>query len=197
MNIQFSHLSTSHTLTHMLITLSATIPRPAEELKQIPFKKGLRLYFFFAYFLFVTAGLGLLSGTLNIIYMSNWKIGIGQAFVGTALFTALGLVPFYLPSRKKLLLRRAAFEYGELAEARVTKQYRKFVAWKSARDWMIDAEIIMSNGKKITGSLQTSKYQLGKSLSPGTKLQALWVKNQGIIFLPLEIGVQVTLASKK
>ena len=175
----------------MIITLSPTVPRLEDELKKIPLKKGLRLYFFFAYFMFVVAGFALLSGILNSIYMSDWKIGIFQAVFGTGFFIFLGLVPFYRPAQKKLRLRQIAFQYGELTEAVVTKQYRKFIAWKSGRDWMIEAVVVLKNGKKITGTLQTARYQLGKSLKPGTKLQALCVKDQEIIFLPLEIGVQI------
>jgi hypothetical protein len=177
----------------MIIKLSSTIPRSREELQKVPLKKGLRLYFFFAYFLFGAAGLGFLSGILNIIYTNNWKLGIVQMIFGTGFLIFLGLVPFYRPARKKLHLRSIAFERGELTEATVTRQYRKFVAWKSARDWMIDAVVIFEDGKKIIGTLQTPKYQLGNSLKPGTKLQALCVKDQYIVFLPLEIGAQISL----
>lgn len=181
----------------MLINLSPTTPRSPDELKTIPLKKGLQIYFFFAYFMFVGAGMGLLSGILNIIYMGDWKLGTFQALFGTGFFIFLGLVPFYVPARKKLQLRQAAFQNGELAEAVVTRQYRKFVAWKSGRDWMIDATVILENGKKIIGTLQTTKSQLAQSLKPGTKIQALCVKNQNIVFLPLEIGIQINISDQK
>jgi hypothetical protein len=178
----------------MLITLSSTTPRTSDELKAIHIKKGLGIYFFFAYFMFVGAAMGLISGILNIIYMGDWRLGIFQALFGTGFFIFLGLVPFYLPARKKLQLREAAFQNGELTEAIVTRQYRKFVAWKSGRDWMVDVTVILENGKKIVGTLQTSKSSLAQSLKPGTKIQALCVKNQAIVFLPLEIGMQISIS---
>ncbi len=67
----------------MIIKLSSSLPRSLEELKKVPLKKGLRLYFFFAYFLFGAAALGFLSGILNIIYTNNWKLGIVQMIFGT------------------------------------------------------------------------------------------------------------------
>ena len=192
--IKLDKIQVNNNLKRVIVNLSSTVPRNEHELQKIPLKKGLYLYFFFAYFMFFGAGMGLLGGIWNIIYTEDLKLGIFQAFFGTGFFIFLGLVPFYLPARKKLQLRKIAFQNGELTEAVVTKHYRKFVAWKSGRDWMIDATVILENGKKITGTLQTSNSQLARNLRPGTKLQALCVKNESIVFLPLEIGMQISIS---
>jgi hypothetical protein len=181
----------------MIVKLSTTLPRSQKEIDGIPLKKGLRHYFFIAYAMFITAGLGFLSGVLNMIYIGNWLLAFFQALVGTGVFTLLGLIPFYLPAQKKLQLRTIAFQKGSLTDAIIVRIDRTFVAWKSARDWLVEAEVILPNGKKLTGTLQTGSRQLVKNLQIGTRIQALCCESESIIFLPLEIGMQVSLSSEQ
>ena len=180
----------------MIITIAPTTPRAQNELEKIPLKKGLRGYFFIAYLMFLGALLGLLSGILNMIYLSDFITGPLKAVFGAGFFFSAGYFLFLRPARRRLSLRQAAFEHGTLTEAVITKQSRTFIFWKSSRDWVIEAETILENGKRITGFLQTPRYQLAKNLKPGTKIQALYVKNQNILFLPLEMGIQVSITHK-
>jgi len=171
------------------IRLSAATPRQIDDIKrQIDLRKGLYTgYVFGGVFL---AGAVLLP--LSIALMPGPSKGplLFPLIFGPLLFAGFALL-FLLPARRRYRARLDAFVNGALVTARVTGHRRAWVAYSSFRDYLIDAEARLTDGRMATGALRTRKARVAEALPTGTEMQALALPGPASLFLPTEIGAEI------
>jgi len=173
------------------IRLSAATPRPLEAVtRQLDLRKGLYTgYVFGAVFL---AGAVLLPVAVALMPQPWSGPKFFQAIVGPLFFAGFAMV-FLLPARRRYRERIEAFVNGDLVAARVSGQRRGFAAYSSFRDYLIDAEARLADGRMATGTIRTRSARLANSLPTGTELQALALTDKARLFLPIEMGVGIEI----
>lgn len=173
------------------VRLTAATPRPLDAVtRQIDLRKGLYTgYAFGAVFL---AGAVLLPIALALMPRPWTGPALFQVIVGPLFFAGFAMI-FLLPARRRYRARVDAFVNGDLVTARVTGRRRAWVAYSSFRDYLIDAEARLADGRMATGTARTRSARLAKSLATGAELQALAIRESGTLFLPVEIGAEIVV----
>lgn len=171
------------------ISLSSKTPRDLSALKaDVDLKKYLKPYYIMGiYFLGALVLLTLMVG----FYDPSWLLGV--MFVDAVIFLFAYFL-FINPARTRLRNRESAFLNGELMTATVTKKSRVFVAWKSWRDYALDAEFMLADGNKKSGRLKTPKREVADSFAEGDSIQVLYDKNTGMLLFPAELGLEIEIA---
>jgi hypothetical protein len=171
------------------IKLSATTPRHLGDIKrQLDLRSGLYTgYVFGAVFL---AGAALLPVAMALTPRPWTGPTFFQVIVGPLFFAGFAML-FLLPARRRYRARVDAFVNGTLTTARVTGHRRAWAAYSSFRDYLIDAETRLANGRMATGTIRTRKGRLADALPDGAELQALALADSATLFLPLEMGVEI------
>ncbi|MDH3234555.1 MAG: hypothetical protein OEQ29_13635 [Alphaproteobacteria bacterium] len=171
------------------IRLPAATPRRIDGIKrQIDLRRGLYTgYVFGGVFL---GGAALLP--LGVVLMPGPSGGplFFPLIFGPLLFAGFALL-FLLPARRRYRARVDAFVNGTLVTARVTGHRRAWVAYSSFRDYLIDAEARLTDGRMATGTIRTRKAREADALPTGTELQALALPASASLFLPTEIGAEI------
>ena len=171
------------------IKLPAATPRPLGDIKaQLDLRRGLYTgYVFGAVFL---AGAALLPVAMALTPHPWTGPTLFQVIVGPLFFAGFAML-FLLPARRRYRARLDAFANGNLVTARVTGHRRAWVAYSSFRDYLIDAEARLEDGRMATGTIRTRKARLAQALPTGTELQALALGDSATLFLPAEMGVEI------
>jgi hypothetical protein len=174
------------------IRLYAATPRRLDDIKrQLDLRKGLYTeYVFGAVFL---AGAALLPVAAALMPGPWTGPKVFQTIVGPPFFAGFAMI-FLLPARRRYRARIEAFVDGDLVTARVTGQRRAWASYSSIRDYLIDAEARLADGRMATGTIRTRSARLANALPSGTELQALASPASGALFLPAEIGVEIAVA---
>ena len=171
------------------VRLSATTPRALDDIKgQLDLRKGLYTgYVFGAVFL---AGAALLPVAMALMPRPWTGPAYFQVIFGPLFFAGFAML-FLLPARRRYRARVDAFVNGRLMTARVSGHRRAFVAYSSFRDYLIDAEARLEDGRMATGTIRTRKARLADALPTGAELQALALAGPATLFLPVEMGVEI------
>lgn len=174
------------------VRLSATTPRALDDVKgQLDLRKGLYTgYVFGAVFL---AGAVMLPVAMALMPPPWTGPAIFQLIFGPLFFAGFAML-FLLPARRRYRARVDAFMNGQLMTARVAGHRRAFVAYSSFRDYLIDAEARLEDGRMATGTIRTRKARLADALPDGTEIQALALAETATLFLPVEMGVEIEAA---
>jgi hypothetical protein len=172
--------------------LTATTPRALDDIKsQLDLRKGLYTgYVFGAVFL---AGAVLLPVAVALIPRPWTGPAYFQAIFGPLFFAGFAML-FLLPARRRYRARIEAFTNGRLVTARVTGHRRAWAAYSSFRDYLIDAEARLEDGRMATGTIRTRKARLADALPDGTEIQALALEGSATLFLPIEMGAEIEMA---
>jgi hypothetical protein len=174
------------------VRLSAATPRALDAVtRQVDLRKGLYTGYVFG-FVFL-AGAALLPVAMALAPRTWTGPALFQMIAGPLLFAGFALV-FLLPALSRHRERIEAFTHGALVTARVTGRRRAFVPYSSFRDYLIDAEARLADGRMATGTMRTRSLRLADTLASGVELQALAVPASARLLLPAEIGVEIAIA---
>jgi hypothetical protein len=178
-----------------------TIPnKPPRDFKKenikIPFQKGLIGYYFYGSIL-----TGLMLMVFSLLWMGPHEPGL-ITFKISASFCS-GLIGFLMikSAHKKYISRINAFKNGEILTGKIINHGRKFVPWKSFRDYTVTVEIKMKNSETnqaensiIQHVIQSSRDTLHDELPVGSQTAVLFDGNSGGIFVPIEVGIEVSIS---
>jgi len=168
------------------LIISAQVPRHAKDFKnQIPFNHGLVPYFFFGglfmLFAIIPTVTLLISGGIHFINPL-------PLIVSLLLFEALGILIVYIGIRKRKN-RITTFEQGVAVSGEVIKQGRKFVFWKSWRDYIVKVKYEIGEGKYKECTLCSSQNNFHTQMPLNSKHIGFWAVETGSAFFPIELGV--------
>lgn len=171
----------------MKANISNQTPRNEDELRNIPFKKGLKVYFFFAAFLMLGVVMLIVS-----CFFPPFEKGLifFKLTLGVLFFFIFSLV-LYMPASKRLKRRKLAFKYGKIITGTVVKHKRRFVVWSSTRDYVAIIAIETQKGDKKTLNIQNTNAELFQILPIGSKINVLHDDASNTTFAPIEIGVEI------
>jgi len=169
------------------ISISNNTPRDIKQLKlTLNLKKGLGGYYFFGYFFMFAFFLPALS-YLIISREFSFPL-IFQLIICNLISVFVGFIIFKNVD-KRYLKRLNAFVYGQICNAKVISHERRFVFWKSTRDYSVTVELINTNGEIQHEIIQSSNSYLHKQLPVGSEINGLIDLKTKFVFFPIELGV--------
>jgi len=171
------------------VKLLHRVPRHLKDIKhQVNLRKGLNVYFMFAFSMFAFAIILLL--TAIFLPGQPYEVRVYQGLFGPLFLGAFGLT-FYMPARKRLKNRINCFINGNLVMVQVISHGRVFVPYKSFRDYSVEAVYTTEEGKKIKGVIQKSSPDFHEQFPIGSEIQGMFDGITESLFLPAEIDVEV------
>jgi hypothetical protein len=172
----------------IMITVPYNPPREPARFKDLmDFKNGLRVYYFFGSFFSLATVMLMLSAFLppHEAGLIIFKIIAGVGLFGTLSFILLRTAA--QRHRKRL----QAFRKGMILEGTVTKHGRKFVFWKSSRDYTVTVEILLDDNTTISTIVQGPDGVIHKKNPLQSKIPAFVDTTSESVFIPAEIGVEI------
>jgi hypothetical protein len=115
---------------------------------------------------------------------------IFKIITGVGLFGTLSFILLRSATQRQRE-RLQAFRKGIIIEGTVTKHGRRFVFWKSSRDYTVTVEISLDDNTTISATVQGSNGLIHKKNPLQSKILAFVDMTSESIFIPAEIGVEI------
>jgi hypothetical protein len=171
-----------------MITVPYNPPRDPTRFRDLmDFKKGLRVYYFFGTFFSLGTVMLILS-----VFLPPYEAGLilfkiiaGLGLFGTMSFILLGT------AIQRHRERLQAFSEGMILEGTVTEHGRKFVFWKSSRDYTVTVEIWLDDNTTISATVQYPDVEIHKKNPLQSSTPAFVDTTSNSVFIPAEIGVEI------
>jgi hypothetical protein len=175
------------------ITLSRAVPRDEEEIRSvIPLRKGLTVSYAFAVFFMIASLVPLIAyhlidegpfDTLMTIYCFAFLIVAD--LIGVFIFVR---------THVKYTRRLNALVKGIPVAGTVEKQERKFVFWKSNKDYVLVVKFNIDDKNSIHSKVCSGDTNFHLNNPEGKQLTGFYDAETKAAFFPVEIGMEILIS---